>query len=100
MYKLIMAFLFCLTSSIANAQAFQSTKSVICDKTVSIMSALKEKYQEEPIWLGTDIRDDTKYALFVNSKEGSWTLLQFTVELSCILGVGSGSIPVLTGPNT
>lgn len=99
MRKTAMAFLFCLTSSIANAQAFQSTKPVLCDNTAKIMTALKEKYNEEPVWMGSDIRDSTKYALFINAKEGSWTLLQFNPEVSCILGVGGESTPITFGPN-
>lgn len=97
MRKLSMVFLFCLTSSIANAQAFKNEKPVICDKTEQVFSALKEKYQEEPVWLGDDISNDSKYALFINTTKGTWTLLQFTPEVSCILGVGDNSVGIALG---
>jgi hypothetical protein len=88
---LLVAFLFCLTSSIANAQVFQANKPLMCDKVITVFTALKEKYKEIPVWVADDIRDGTKYALFVNEKESTWTMLQFTTENACILGVGTGS---------
>jgi hypothetical protein len=97
MHQAVMAFLYCLTSSIANAQAFKIEKSVYCDKTERIFSSLKEKYQEEPVWAGDDLGNDSKYALFINTKQGTWTLLQFTPEVSCILGVGDKPIGIPLG---
>jgi len=97
MHRSVMAFLFCLASSIANAQPFQIEKQLLCDKTEQVFSALKEKFQEEPVWLGDDLGNDSKYALFVSITKGTWTLLQFTPEVSCILGVGDKSIGIPMG---
>ncbi len=91
MRKLALAFLLCLTSSIANAQAFEIRKSLICDETQKVVKALAEKFNEKPVWVARDIKDDSKYSLFVNPKTGSWTLLQMTPDVSCILGVGEES---------
>jgi hypothetical protein len=97
MYRAVMAFLFCLTGSIANAQPFQIEKPLLCDKTEEIFASLKEKFQEEPVWLGSDIGGNSKYALFINATKDTWTLLQFTPEVSCILGVGDKTIGIPLG---
>jgi hypothetical protein len=91
MRTVIAAFLFCLTSSIAYAQAFESSKPVLCDNVQSIIRGLTENYNEKPVWTARNPVDDTRYALFVNAKEGSWTLLQMTTEIACIIGVGQES---------
>ncbi len=98
MRTLALAFLFCLTSSIANAQAFESRKPVICDNTQKIIKSLIENYNEKPIWTAKDARDETRYSLFVNNKTGTWTLLQMTSEVACILGIGDDSKLILGDP--
>ena len=91
MRTVIAAFLFCLTSSIAYAQAFESSKPVLCDNVQSIIRGLTENYNEKPVWTARNPVDDTRFALFVNAKEGTWTLLQMTTEIACIIGVGKES---------
>jgi hypothetical protein len=88
---LIVAFLFCLISPIVNAQAFQSRKPVICDDIKKVIESLNQNFEEKPVWLAKDQSDDTRYSLFVNQKTGSWTLIQFTSTVACILGVGEDS---------
>lgn len=96
MRTLAMAFLFCLTSSIANAQAFQSNKPLICNSTQTIFKALTETYNEKPVWMAKG--ENTQFTLFVNKKEDTWTLVQFTPEVACILGVGKESTMLLGEP--
>lgn len=97
MRKVTMAFLFCLISSIANAQSFQSNKPVICDlNTEKVMKSLVEKYDENPIW--TAKGEGSNVTLFVNSTTNTWTLLQYTSEWACIIGVGSDSKLLLGQP--
>lgn len=86
-----MAFLFCLTSSIANAQSFQTTKPVICDKPQVILKALIEVYNEKPMWTAKDGNNDSRYSLFVNEETKDWTLVQMTANIACIIGVGEKS---------
>lgn len=92
MYKKItVAFLFCLTSSIANAQSdkfYESAKPVICDDAKLMVKALMTQWGEVPIWTAKDAKDESRYLLLINSKKGSWTLLQYTADMACILGVG------------
>lgn len=92
--QMSVAFLFCLTSTIANAQSskyFETVKSVPCDDARLIIKGLMERYGEVPVWGAKDLRDESRYLLTVNEKNGSWTLLQYTPELACILGAGTES---------
>lgn len=89
-----LAFLFCLTGSIANAQSNNPTemsKSVICDDTRTIVSFVMERYKEVPVWTAQDGDNQSRYVLMINSNTGSWTLLQYTPQVACILGVGTKS---------
>lgn len=91
MRTLALAFLFCLNSSIAYAEPFEARKPVLCDNVQTLIKGLTENYNEKPVWTAKNPQDDTRYALFVNSKEGTWTLLQMTSEVACIIGVGQES---------
>ena len=91
MRTLLMAFLFCLTSTIANAESFTARKPIICDETKKVIKVLTETFNEKPIWTGKDMQDESRYSLFVNAKTGAWTLLQLTPAYACILGVGEES---------
>ena len=93
-----MAFLFCLASSIANAEPFPSSKRVICDQLSVVLDTLSTKFDEKVVWMGKDIQDGTAYVLTVNSKEQTWTYLQSDGKVACILGVGSGSTLQLGDP--
>lgn len=95
MNKFIVAFLLCLTSTIANAQAFQTNKPVLCDDSKKIIEALGERYGEKLIWLANDMQDKSKFGLFVNEKTKTWTMLQFTPEIACIVGLGENSKLIL-----
>jgi hypothetical protein len=91
MRMLTMAFLFCLSSTIANAEPFETRKPVLCDDTKKLIKGLTENYNEKPVWTARNPVDDTRFALFVNSKTKAWTLLQMTNEIACIIGVGEES---------
>jgi len=93
MKKLSVAFLFCLTSTIANAQIGpefrQIPKSVICGPVTTILKALTDKdINEKPLWIGKDESEKSDYAVFVNTKTGAFTIIQFGKEVGCILGIG------------
>lgn len=88
------AFLFCLTGSIANAQLnryTETTKPVVCDDTRKVVSIIMERYGEVPVWTARDGEGQSRYTLLSNSKTGSWTLLQYTAETACVLGVDTES---------
>lgn len=90
-YSVIVAFLLSLSSSLVNAQPFESRKPVLCDNAQTLIKSLTENYNEKPVWTARNPVDDTRFALFVNSKTGLWTLLQMTPEVACIIGVGEDS---------
>lgn len=94
-----LAFLFCLASSIANADTFQMRKVMICDKSETIFEKLANDFQEYPVWRGKDVQDGSHYVITVNQESGSWTMVQFMKDIACVLGVGTDSKLVL-GPTT
>lgn len=96
MRTVAVAFLFCFISSIANAQSFQSNKPVICDNVQKVIKSLGESYEEKPIWAGSG--ESTRFSLFINQTTGSWTIIQFTSEFACILGVGHDSKILIGNP--
>lgn len=85
------AFLFCLISSIANAQSFQSSKPVLCAEIKELFKTLSGDFKEIPMWSGKDASNDSRYALFINEKTGTWTILQFSADTACVLGLGEKS---------
>ena len=98
MRKLTMAFLFCLASSIANAEPFPSSKKVICDQLSIVLDTLATKFDEKVVWMGKDINDGTAYVLTANPKEHTWTYIQSDGKIACILGLGTGSTIQLGEP--
>ncbi len=94
-YSVVVAFLLSLSSSLANAQPFESRKPVLCDDAKTLIRSLTENYNEKPIWTARNPVDDTRFGLFVNEKTKSWTLLQMTPEMACIIGVGQESNLIL-----
>jgi hypothetical protein len=86
--KIIMAPLFCLTSSIAGAQV-ELPKPVLCFPIEELAQELV-KLGNEPQWAGTSPDGKSHYLLIVD-KNKSWALIQFGEKLGCILGTGKGS---------
>ena len=91
MRKLALAFLFCLISSIANAETFQLQKVMICDKKEIVFEKLALEFEEAPIWSGADVSDSSRYVLTINNKTGAWTLVQYDRDIACVLGAGTNS---------
>lgn len=91
MRTLVMAFLFCLTSSIANAQAFQYMHPTLCDKLEVVLESITKQFNEKPNWAGQDIQDGSGFILFENAKDGTWTLIKYNKQFACVLGVGTDS---------
>jgi hypothetical protein len=85
----LLAFFVCLPS-IVNAQ-FRYDYPIVCDNTTKIIQSLGDNWKETLTWGGKHINDNSVYSLWTNEKNGSWTLLKMTSEVSCILGTGSDS---------
>ncbi len=92
MKKLLVAVaMSCLVNSLALATAFESRKPVLCDEISTLINSLTENYNELPVWTARNPNDNTRYTLFVNDKNGHWTLVQMNSEFACIIGVGEES---------
>ena len=87
----LVAFLFCLTHSVANAQAFQYMHPSLCDRVEIVLDSIINKYSEKLQWSGKDLQDGSGYMMFENLKDKTWTLIKFNKEYACILGVGGES---------
>jgi|LakMenE01Jun11ns_1017448.scaffolds.fasta_scaffold9925625_2 hypothetical protein len=91
MRQTLVAFLFCLIHSVANAQAFQYMHPSLCDRLETVLDSLITKYGEKLQWSGKDLQDESGYMMFENPKGKTWTLIKFNKEYACILGVGGES---------
>ena len=100
MRLLALAFLFCLTSSIVNAQtAVQIDKTVTCSTLKNVVEQLSGIYKEEPNWNG--VGEYSKYIMFVNPKTQAWTLVEYSDNgVACIIGTGEKSTLLKFGEKT
>lgn len=88
---LTVALLFCLTSSIANAQeVIELTKGIKCSNADFVMRHFTEEYQETPIWVGKT-GFNTHITLLVNKEKRSWTMIEYDARLACVIGAGDTS---------
>jgi len=99
MRTVLVAFLFCLTSSIANAEAYVTRKPVFCTSVKTLIETLRKDHEEMPLMLGTDSNNENKYSLFVNRQTGTWTFIQFDAEDACMLGNGI-NVKLILGKNS
>lgn len=62
-------------------------KPVICGPTESVLKEIV-KFEELPIW--GSLLEDSKIAVFVNPETESWTIVQWSDEVACVIEVGKG----------
>ena len=86
-----MAFLFCLISSVANAEErIKIDKPVICQSSMSLVTELKTKFGEELIISGKHaFLEDVYTAIFLNNKTGSYTVIELNGEVACVISLGT-----------
>ena len=88
MYKRAMAFLFCLTSSIANAQEIiDLQKSLKCSDAQVVMNYFVDTHKETPVWVGKSVHN-THITLLMNRETRSWTVIEYDTRIACVLGAG------------
>lgn len=91
MKKSALAFLFCLISTLANAQIFESKTTVRCGETRYILvNLLGEEIEEHPFWVGTNNDSKTSTVVMINDQTQTWTVVQFDKKIACVLAVGEG----------
>ena len=84
---ILMAFL--IAVALAQSTAVEINKKIVCDNTKPLLDTLLNEYKESPVWAGTD--DKSRYSLLINQETGTWTMIQFDKNTTCILGVGENS---------
>ena len=91
MKKSALAFLFCLTSTLVNAQLFESKTTIQCGEIKYVLTSLVgEEIQEHPIWVGTNETSKTSMVVMINNRTQTWTVIQLDKKIACVLGVGEG----------
>ena len=86
-YKIV-AFLFCLASSIANAQEIiDLTKPMKCSEAQNVMNYFRDTHRETPVWVGKTVHN-THITLLANKETRSWTMIEYDARLACVLGAG------------
>lgn len=56
----------------------------------SAVDSLKNKYGEEPVFIGkSDIELDTVTMMFINQETGSYTVITTDRKIACIMDMGS-----------
>ena len=100
MNKTTLAFLFCLSSSVVNAQpAVEIDKTVTCSTLKAVVEQLSGIYKEEPHWTG--VSPYSKYIMFVNPATRAWTLVEYSDNgVACIIGTGERSTLLKFGAKT
>jgi hypothetical protein len=88
-YLLILALV--IVSTAVTAQTRRLSKSVICDNTEKVFRTIVEEFGETPQWRGITSEQGTSTVLTVNAKTGAWTLIEYTKDLACVIGVGENS---------
>jgi hypothetical protein len=86
MKKLIflLATFFCVS-----AMAFTTQKPVDCFGTPEVTKMLREEFNEVIIFDSiNNLTGKSRISLFVNSKTGTWTLVEYDNDNACILGAG------------
>ena len=85
---LLASLLFC---TVANAQMFQTNQTVMCGETKYVMSNLvMEDIKEQPVWVGEDNDNNTRTVIMLNPNTLTWSVVQFTLKVACVLSIGEG----------
>jgi hypothetical protein len=85
---LTVAFLFCLTSSIATAQEIiDLNKAMKCSDPQKVMDYFVDTHKETPIWVGKTVHN-SHITLLMNKETRSWTMIEYDARLACVLSAG------------
>jgi hypothetical protein len=86
---------------LALAEPVTVDKPVVCERADIVFKELLQRFQEVPVWQGDDPKNPgSRYALLLNKDNSTWTLLQYSDRIACVLGSGEGfKIPVTSESN-
>lgn len=72
-------------------------KKVVCESPEVMFKTLVElNPDEKPFWIAASNTD--RYAMLVDKKTGTWTLLQFNNDIACVIGLGTDYVAVPIEP--
>lgn len=77
-----------MLTTLAHAEPRRLNKPVICESTEKVFRTMVEEFGETPQWRGVTAQQGTSTVLTVNPKTGSWTLIEYTSVMACVIGVG------------
>jgi hypothetical protein len=78
-------------TTIVAAEPRTLNKPVVCDTTERVFRSLTETFKETIQWRGASPEQGTGIVLTVNLTTGSWTLIEYTTVMACIIAVGENS---------
>ena len=78
-----------LVASTAMAEPVEVNKVVVCDDKDTMLEHLNVKYGETPYWIGAEEDEISNVMLMVNTETQSWSLVQFTDRVSCLINSGT-----------
>ena len=89
-----------LIPTLSVAQPIIVQKPVTCVESKMLLQGLSSNdYKETPMWLGIEPGAEVpKYSVFVNQQTRTWTIIQFNDKLACVLGTGTESTQIFSGP--
>jgi hypothetical protein len=80
-----------MLTTLAHAEPRRLNKPVVCESTEKVFRTIVEEFGETPQWRGATPEQGTSTVLTVNTKTGSWTLIEYTAVMACVIGVGENS---------
>ena len=99
MLKLCVAFLFCLISTIANAEPFKISRPALCEKANTVLKELTEKFGEKPVWQGKN-NQGLFTLILLNPNSETWSVIITDGEFACVIDSGTRYIGQKPEPKT
>jgi hypothetical protein len=66
-----------------------TSKKIACFPITQLLSALRDRYGEEPMLFGiTEKNDEVGVGVYINKDIGTYTIIEFTKDAACIISVG------------
>ena len=86
MKKIILLFLLAISTSAGSQQ--ENAKPVLCMDTKAMFDAIFEEYRETILMVFDQDTFTHKIVLTVNQATKTWSLVEYSTEIACLLGSG------------
>ncbi len=63
------------------------TKQIKCSARDTVFSYFRDRHGETAMWSGFTVHD-TQLTLIINKETRSWTMIEHTPEIACVLSAG------------